>query len=206
MKNILRDPELWAILGFNLFLFYAYFTDITGFDTLIVLFYLQNIFIGIQYWIRMFSAGMRFSDNVILASLRLPMFFFVHYGMFHVVYAAFLFTIVMDIPGALDFDIILVLIGVMALNTIFSTVSDIRKDRQDESNMAYMFFTPYLRVVPMHLFILLAFNNGIATQQNKMTNALILFIGLKMLSDVIMHIAINKTWKDKRPSVLVDGI
>lgn len=134
------------------------------------------------------------------------MFFFVHYGMFHVVYAVFLFTIVMDIPGALDFDIIYAMIGVMVINTIMSTVSDVRRDREDEGNMAFMFFTPYLRVVPMHLFIMLAFNNSIGTQENKMTNALILFVGLKMLSDLIMHIVINKTWKDRRPPVLVDGI
>jgi len=202
VKNIIRDLEFWAILGFNLILVYAYLNDITGFDTLVVLFYFQSLFIGFQYLIRQIVASYRESGGSIIATLRIPLFFTVHFGMFHLIYAIFLLPIVNKIPGPINFQVVYSVFLIFLINTIFSLVSDIKRDKQNGSSSVGLLFIPYLRIVPMHLFIILAFNYSVGEESTILTTALVIFLILKALSDLIMHIIVNQTWRSYRPKVL----
>jgi len=128
----------------------------------------------------------------------------VHFGMFHAVYAIFLIPIVNKIPGAVNFEILFGAIPILFINTIFSVISDIKRDKLEETSGASLFFIPYLRVVPMHIFILFAFKMDMAKGYSELRYVLLLFIGLKTLSDLVMHIIVNKTWKRRRPTVIGD--
>jgi hypothetical protein len=201
VRNIFRDPEFWAIFGFNVLLLYAFMQDITGFDTIIIIYYLQNIFIGIQYFVRMLAVSWRVSKNI-FTSMFLPGFFALHYGGFHFVYLIFLLPIVNNIPGPLNFKVIFSAMAIMGINTIFSLVSDIKKDKAGVSSPG--FFTPYLRVVPMHLLIMVGFQTAVAKDLTSNAKMLVIFIGLKLLSDLFFHVLINKTWKGNRPKAFGD--
>lgn len=58
-------------------------------------------------------------------------------------------------------------------------------------------FQPYIRIVPMHLLIMLGFNESAET----ISIAFIIFIILKSLADLLTHIVVNQTWKSGRPNV-----
>src|SRR5438132_766929 len=53
-------------------------------------------------------------------------------------------------------------------------------DQQGQPNIGGVMFLPYLRILPMHLTIIL----GVAAGY---TGGVMLFAGLKMLADVLMH-------------------
>jgi hypothetical protein len=145
----------------------------------------------------------------------LPFFFLIHYGGFHFVY--FIFLLIMtasnDVHSNWDIDFRLLLYSFMALlaNMIFSTISDIRGEKKEENaQQGTLMFIPYLRVFPMHVFIILGFNAAYDKQQawNWLENmdAFLVFIILKTLSDIIFHIIVNKTWREKRTRVIGDTL
>lgn len=206
MKNIFRDPEFWAILVFNLLLLYAFVQDITGFDTIVVLFFFQNLFIGLQFFIRLIVAGFRTFGLSWLKVFNLPLFFGFGFGLFHFVYSIFLITIVNKIPGPLDFKIIYASLLFMAGNMLFSLISDIRKDSSDSPSGSLLFFFPFIRVLPMHIFILFAFRAAAKDDSDKMFQALLVFIALKTLADIVMHVVLNRTWQQRRPPVIAGKI
>ncbi len=100
-------------------------------------------------------------------------------------------------PGTVDPGAVKIFLIALLGNTVLSTISDVKRDRAELKVPAVVMFQPYFRVVPMHLFIMLAF----ATDSlETLTNAFLLFIVLKTVADVGMHIVVNKTYRDKRPN------
>lgn len=100
-------------------------------------------------------------------------------------------------PGSVDVGTVKIFLVALLGNTILSTISDIKRDKLELKVPIIVMFQPYFRVVPMHLFIMLAF----ATDSlETLTSAFLLFICLKTLADVGMHIVVNKTYRDKRPN------
>lgn len=107
-----------------------------------------------------------------------PLFFLVHYGIFHLVYLFFLTTIV-DIKKIdvtfIEFSSFLILVTCIA-NFIQNKI----RNRTEDVNIGAMFFMPYARVIPMHIIILLPLFFNIRTGA--------IFLVLKMLADVIMYL------------------
>ncbi|MCB9246408.1 MAG: hypothetical protein H6606_08250 [Flavobacteriales bacterium] len=206
MRNILRDPEFWAILAFNVLLLIAFIEDLTGFDTIVVLFFLQNLFIGLQYFVRLIFNGFRTFPGKITQALSLALFFGFGYGLFHFVYSIFLISIVTKIPGPLNGQIIRISALLMLGNMLFSLISDLKKDAESGSIGGLLFFFPFIRVLPMHIFIILAFNSTTRGNADSMFRALLLFMALKTAADLLMHIILNQTWLERRPPVIAGKV
>ena len=66
-----------------------------------------------------------------------------------------------------------------ALNHFWSYRYNRDVDRQGTPNIGTLMFTPYVRILPMHLTIL---TGGL------LGKGLLLFGGLKILADVVMHL------------------
>ena len=198
IKNIFSDQEFWLILLFNLALVVTYYLGETSASLVVMLYYIQSLFIGIQYFIRLLGLGFLFRKLDGKTSRYGTAFFFLfHYGMFHLVYFVFLISIVTKLPGEVDFDAVKLFTLVLLGNTILSSISDIKKDRLEPKAPIVVMFQPYFRVVPMHLFIMLAF----ATESiNMLSNAFLLFIILKSAADIGMHVVVNKTYREQRPN------
>ncbi len=188
--NILSDKEFWLILTFNLAILISYFYDQTSASTIVLLYYLQSVLIGVQYFTRLLFLAKKQGT-----SYGLPFFFAFHYGFFHFVYLFFLITMISDLPGAVDYNVTKYLLFALLANTLFSTISDIRRDRESPATPAFVMFQPYLRIVPMHLLIIFGFNS-----ESDLEWAFLLFIGLKTIADAVMHIIVNKTYLQRRPS------
>jgi hypothetical protein len=96
------------------------------------------------------------------------------------------------------------------VNTIFSLVSQLRQDREEHPAANSIFFIPYLRIIPMHLFIILGF--GQLESKDAPFSFLAgvgsfgIFLILKTFSDVLLYILTNKTWKRTRPRVVGEWI
>jgi hypothetical protein len=128
------------------------------------------------------------------AGFGLPFFFAFHYGFFHFVYFFFLITMIVDLPGSVDYNVTKYLLYALIANTVFSSISDVRKDAEYPVAPTLVMFQPYLRIVPMHLLIIFGFNS-----ESDLSWAFLLFIGLKTVADAVLHIMVNKTYLQKRP-------
>lgn len=223
IKNIFSDPELAALLFWNVSLVIFYETESLRTATLIWLFYFQNIFIGIQYYLRFRNlnnaispeerqkfikeSGIKISVNgkeVDPMKYSFSTFFALHFGVFHAVYFIFIiFMTFLFLNSTFDIKYFLAGILFMALNTFFSTISHYKSDIERKSEPGYikdLLKTPYMRIFPMHFFILLGFGLMMFLK-DKMNVHILFFIFLifKAISDVLMHAYINKTWKGTRP-------
>ena len=198
LKNILSDQEFWLILLFNLALVVTYYLGETSASLVVMLYYIQSLFIGLQYFVRLLALGFMYHKiDKKHNRFALPLFFLFHYGFFHVVYFVFLISIVVKLPGAVDYDAVKLFALALFGNTILSSISDIKKDLVVPKLPIMVMFQPYFRIVPMHLFIMLAFAvNSIQS----LSNAFLFFIVLKSIADLAMHIVVNKTYREQRPN------
>lgn len=127
-------------------------------------------------------------------------FFVLHYGFFHLGYLVFLFA-QHRVAGAFDW-LVLVACGVsFALSQRKTYQVQHAADLRGRPNLGALMFTPYLRVLPMHLTIL--FGAG-----GEGTAALLVFCTLKTASDLGLD-AIDRRMAErgalKRPASVADA-
>lgn len=230
IKNIFSDPEVNALIFWNVILIIFYQTESLRTSTLIWLFYFQNIFIGIQYYfrIRKLSKNISQEDKQALISrsgikvtknghevdpmkFDLSTFFVLHFGIFHAVYFIFIFIMTfIYISGTFDKDYFFAGIVFMAINTFLSTKSHFQSDMERKTKPGYiegLLITPYMRVFPMHFFIMIGFTLMVFLKDKINVHTIFfIFLIFKTISDVWMHVFINKTWLGPRPKAFGDFI
>jgi hypothetical protein len=213
IKNIVSDPEFWFVLVFNGFIAWGYTDKLLSLDTVVWIYYFQSVLLGIGNAVRMaFMQGFTTENFTIngqpvsspsKAKWMSTIFFLVHYGFFHVVYLVFLMVGSFDNGSKLDFRVVMINLMVIAGNTIISVWSNILRDRDDPPSISAMFFVPYLRVVPMHIFIILGFslsNKSLLTLPYiGLVDLFWAFLILKTIFDLLMHIVVQKSWRKRRP-------
>jgi hypothetical protein len=163
---------------------------------LMLVYWLQSVIIGASFFARMLSlkgfstGGLRFNDQPVpetrAGKVKTAVFFLLHYGIFHVGYLAFMLIDTKSPGGLIEVPVIgLLLCGlVFAANHGYSLVHNIRLDRAGRPNLGVMMFLPYARIVPMH-FVILAGDRVVGPGAGLL---LLLFVGLKTLADVVMHV------------------
>jgi hypothetical protein len=197
LQKILKDPAFWALVAFNLALIVEYKDDAKHYTTIVWLYWLQSVIIGIFNFLDMLTlqkvATGNFTFNNKPASANeskgcLSFFFLFHFGFFHIVYFVFLFS---DFKFSdIDFSFLKIALLGLLLAAIVQFIQNKTKYRNIPRNISYMFFIPYLRVVPMHLTILLP---KFLSWQPGLT-----FLILKMVFDILGHLATTPYyWKEK---------
>jgi Family of unknown function (DUF6498) len=189
LLKIIRDPAFWALAGFNILLIIQYNNNVKEYTTVIWLYWCQSVLLGFFTFIDMVTLK---KDNVSVENLKidnhpatpgealgcLPWFFLVHYGIFHLVYMIFLFV---DFHfHDLDFTTMKWALLSLFISYLFFFIQNRIRYRHVKRNIGYMFFTPYLRIVPMHLTILLP---KFFHLQPALT-----FLVLKMAMDILGHL------------------
>ena len=186
-----KDQTEWSLLGANLAtLVMALWLNWQLID-LMVVYWFQSVVIGASYVLRMLQLEKFSTENFTMngrrvrpttgAKWRVAGFFCVHFGFFHFVYAMFIFE--GDIGGAapnLSMGLGVACLAFLA-NHAFSYLHFRDLDRQGTPNIGTLMSTPYLRIVPMHLTIIF----GAAIEVAGL--GLLLFLGLKTISDILMH-------------------
>src|SRR3989344_8366463 len=148
---------------------------------------MQSVIIGFFQFLRILSLKKFSTENFTINNRPVPStlrtktftaFFFVfHYGFFHFIYAIFIYNLFTKQP--LDFKYLLLGGFIFFLNHSFSFYHNKLIDETKTQNIGQLMFSPYGRIIPMHLIIIIGSILG--------QSALIIFLLLKTLADLIMH-------------------
>jgi len=199
LQKILRDPSLWALLLLNLLFIYEYRNDPTQYTSIIWLYWCQSVLIGVFNFLDMITLKNVNADITINgkpATARqakgcLPFFFLIHYGIFHFVYLIFLFV---DFKlSDTNFSYLKFALAGVFLQQVIHFVQMKTKFAETSRSIGSMLISPYLRIVPMHLTILLPKFLG-------WTPALT-FLILKTAFDIIGHLITTRYYwnSEERP-------
>ena len=167
-----------------------------GWDLLIVMwvFWFQSVIIGIFNFFRIMDLKNFSTENFRINEMPVQptkgvkiftgFFFLFHYGMFHFCYAIFLLTATLGRAGSgsmpINFLLIFLSAAIFFVNHLFSYLYNKKEDALKKQNIGKVMAFPYARVIPMHLMLWAAF-----AVHN--TGALVWFLILKTVADVIMH-------------------
>lgn len=196
-----RSPSVWVLVAANLLPLYGVLA--LGWEVLpvVVLFWLENVVIGVLNALRMVAADP--GDRAAWAGkLFLIPFFCVHYGMFTAIHGLFVFTLFGGEPylalidGLWTGDAARAVIEAFALWPAFAALAASHLfsflfnylghgEYRDARPRAVM-FAPYGRVVVLHVTIIFG---GILTQELQSPLwALLLLIAFKIVLDLHAHV------------------
>lgn len=208
LRNIIRDPELWFIVLFNALIILFYYLGQVDPRSVILIYYFQSIIIGLFHFLRLYKLSNFNTDNftsngkpveATRKTARSTAFFFLfHYGFFHFVYFVFLTIMIFSMSdGKNGFDTKFFLFSIFSyfVNSLFSLRYHVERDKEEKPNIGSLMFLPYLRVFPMHIFIIAGMGLELSKREVLGFDVLELFVLLKTLSDVAMHVLSEKTWK-----------
>lgn len=198
LQKILRDPSLWTLILLNLLFIYEYRDDPSQYTTIIWLYWWQSVLIGVFNFFDMLTLKPKNIDvqnmtingrpaTAVQAKGCLPLFFLFHYGMFHFVYLIFL-AIDFRLTDT-NFNYFLWALGGVLLQQVIHFTQIKIKYAGTPRKIATLFFTPYLRIVPMHLTILLPKFLGWTPG--------LTFLILKTAFDVIGHLITTRYYWNK---------
>ena len=181
------DGSIWLLLAVNVAALGVAQWQRWPLTQLMLLYWGQSIAIGVSYVLRILSLD-KFSTEGFTINHRpveptpetkrqVAGFFAFHFGFFHAVYFVFLLAAPRT-QARLDAWFWLCILG-FALNHFWSYRYNREVDRQGTPNIGTLMFTPYARIVPMHITIVTGGFLG---------KSLLLFGALKILADLVMHL------------------
>jgi hypothetical protein len=183
----LFSPSALSLLGVNLGVIAFAVRNEWSLPTILASYLLQSIIIGIfqakkMSDLKVFSTdGLKINDRAVeptpATQRMVVIFFLLHYGVFHAAYAAFILS-----EGRPYWPDVLLSGAAFFANHLFSYFANRNLPRQHLANIGSMMFFPYVRIIPMHLFIVLgAFAMGPG-------GGLVFFLILKTIADEVMHV------------------
>ena len=208
----MADRATYSLIGANLTaaaIALAFKLDLR--DMLLV-YWVQSVVIGLSFFIRMLNVD-RFAvlnDNRENPQYVMPaknarsekifaaLIFLLLFALVHAVYLG-----VMTFFGGANahFGAGLMLCAlVFAIDQAYALGRNIRLDRGGIANMSLMMYLPYMRVVPMQAVILLG------VQLAGGTAVMLLFIALKTVIDVLMHVMEQQEWRREGPPVVPSAL
>ncbi|MCB9988165.1 MAG: hypothetical protein H6868_02390 [Rhodospirillales bacterium] len=187
----LADPSLWILTASNVMTMAMAFIQGWEMGPVLWVYWAQSVIIGLTNFVRMINLkefttkGMTMNDHPVpetsAGKYQVSFFFLFHYGFFHFVYAMLLISDNFD--GALTPEQVFTVsfcVLAFASSHIYSFVYNKGQDfRHKKPSLGTIMFYPYMRIVPMHLTIILGTAMG--------GQAILLFMGLKTISDAGMH-------------------
>ncbi len=189
VPGLAGDASLWTLVGANLLTLVLAFVFSWQLYDLMAVYWAQSVIIGVSYVSRVLklesfsTEGFRINNRAVAPTAATKRqtagFFALHFGFFHVVYLVFILA--ETGPGIL-FELGFVACAVaFGFNHLYSYRYHRELDRQGTPNIGKLMFTPYARIVPMHLTIIFG-----ATMAGG--PGLLLFGVLKTAADLVMHV------------------
>lgn len=196
LKAGISDSSFISLLISNILIIILALVQKWDISTVLWVYWMQSVIIGFFQFLRILSLKNFSTDNFtinnksVLATngtkIFTAFFFLFHYGFFHLVYAILLFNFLTTQPP--DFTYIFTGGLIFFINHTFSFYYNIIIDRTKMQNIGQLMFSPYVRIIPMHLVIIFGAILGQAS--------LTIFLVLKTLADLIAHI-----YKHQKPEV-----
>jgi hypothetical protein len=154
--------------------------------TILASYWLQSVIIGLfqakkMSDLKVFSSeGLKINGRAVeptdATRWKVVLFFLVHYGVFHAAYAWFILS-----AGTPYWPDVLLSGAAFFANHLYSYYVNRNNPPKRIPNIGSMMFFPYIRIIPMHAFIV--FGGLVATSHH----ALVFFLILKTLADEAMH-------------------
>lgn len=186
-KNYLSDSSSASLLFSNIFVIFLAIIQSWEVSTVLWVYWMQSIIIGFFQFLRILSLRNFSTDNFKIngqpasptqsTKLFTALFFAFHYGFFHFIYAIFLASVIAKAPESLSS--VLVGSSIFFLNHLFSFIKNKAADEAIKPNIGKLMFTPYARIIPMHLIIIFGAILG--------QSMLIVFLIIKTITDLVLH-------------------
>jgi len=188
-KYLLFDSSTFSLLISNVIIIVLALVQKWDVATVLWVYWMQSIIIGFFQFLRILSLKNFSTENFTInnkpvgatpgTKLFTAFFFLLHFGFFHFIYAIFIFNF---FKSTNPFDFTYLFLGglVFFINHFFSYWHNKIVDRQKMQNIGQLTFSPYARIIPMHLIIIFGAILGQAS--------LVIFLLLKTLIDLVMHI------------------
>lgn len=187
-----EDPSFWSLLVANAITITLAVSQKWNFYTIAWIYWFQSVIIGIFNFFRILNLEKFSTENFYVngkavqptksVKISTALFFLGHYNAFHLVYLIFL------TKGHINFYDIWIPVAIFLINHFFSFRSNAPKEKDVGRNIGSIMFFPYVRIIPMHLILLFLFMAGT-------TLGLAIFLILKTLADLFMHVIEHRWWK-----------
>ena len=210
IRNINRfylDLSFWSLIIANLFVMVVALVENWRLSDLMLVFWGQSVSIGICWFFKLsnlkdFSTkDVKINDMPVEATsatkTEMAVFFLFHFGAFHLIY---LFFLLGPLKAAFSLKIISMVV-VFFVYQCFSFFYNKKWETAGKPNIGKLMAFPYARIIPMHFTILLG---GILDEHFKGKAIIALFLVLKIIADMIMHIFENKGFADKEDTQQID--
>ncbi|CAN5251994.1 hypothetical protein BH09BAC2_BH09BAC2_23430 [soil metagenome] len=196
-KKLFFDPGVIFLLLINIYCIYYYYNNPDQFNTIVILYWLQSILIGLFNFADLLTVKNAVPGSVNIGDKKigstssgnrtLAFFFLLHYGFFHLVYGIFLYSFNDFI---VDRHFIQIALAAFSLNLILDFARQKQWESSHSVNMGVIFFLPYFRIVPMHIMIMLSVFLGLKAA---------IFLFLKTIADVLMYVVTKRIHKRDLP-------
>lgn len=195
-KTAFTDPSLYLLLLTNSVIGYWAFYSAWPLINLVVIYWCQSVIIGWFNFHRMLrlenfsTVGVKMNGHSLMVNKsskrKMAYFFVLHYGLFHLVYLIFILVMVVMQDGLDMWEVGLAALG-FYVNHRYSFKHQ-ESYSSEAPNIGLVMMYPYARILPMHLVIIF----GMSLQMEFVT--LLIFVSLKTLGDVIMHVIEHRLW------------
>ncbi len=165
---------------------------------LMIVYWTQSVIIGYFSYRRILDLRQFSTENFKINGKRPPenektkrvtaLFFALHYGIFHAAYLGYLIGNEEVFEGS--WLMLAACVGLFYFNHRYSYDYNKERDQSRKPNIGVIMFFPYARIIPMHLTIAAGDSFGAGTKA-----ALLLFLGMKTVADVIMHLVEHSRWR-----------
>ncbi|MDO8583058.1 MAG: DUF6498-containing protein [bacterium] len=188
LKKIFTDSSVISLLFSNILIIILAIVQRWEVATVLWTYWMQSVIIGFFNFLRILSLKNFSTKNFTInnqPALPTPqtkiftaLFFAFHYGLFHFIYAVFLFNF-FNSGQPLDLNYLSLGGLIFFLNHFFSYLHNKMTNKQKTQNIGQLIFSPYVRIVPMHLIVVFGAFMG--------QSALLTFLFLKTAVDISMH-------------------
>jgi hypothetical protein len=199
-KKILTDPTFWVLIILNGYLLYRFYEQPELFMTLVWLYWSQSMLLGVFTILDLLTIknakpvtltinkafnSMRDDKKSKYSSVR---FFFIIYGALHLFYSAFLLTMNKD-HAPIRWEFFKYFFYAFLVGQVINFIQNKIQQRKQETDTAPIMFSPFIRVLPVHLIIIFSgFFPG---------RAMIAFLILKSVADVVTYVATKPAYKSR---------
>lgn len=202
-KELFKSCSVWSLLISNLLIILFVVLENQSVLSVLWVYWFQSVIIGVFNFAKIISLkdftvdGLKMNGHLLTksrsAKVGVAVFFLIHYGFFHLVYAVFLsaFISIREIStGGINFSFILLTSMVFAVNYLGEFIFTSRREQGAIQSLPKLMMAPYKRIIPMHLTIILSgfvLAGGVFTAGNSNMIILLIFTGLKTFIDVVTN-------------------